>query len=77
MSGRKNDPECWAYLDAYFRESPDSMRWTSQDIIDNLRDTVSLTKNQVNEYMLRHNYSLTRDDDRLVWMKTALPLPNR
>ena len=54
-------------LNAYFSDTQDSGRWTTQDIIDNLRDTVSLTKEEVNEYMREAGYSLVRDDDRLVW----------
>lgn len=65
--GTKRKDEVRTVLDAYFRDTQDSGRWTTQDIIDNLRDTVSLTKEEVNEYMREAGYSLVRDDDRLVW----------
>ena len=55
-------------LDAYFAGNADSGRWTSQDIADNLRDTISITPNQVFTNMSHHGYKLRRDDDRLVWV---------
>lgn len=55
-------------LDAYFDGQTDSHRWTSQDIVDNLREMGLLTRAQVTDYMLRHDYKLEREDDRLVWV---------
>lgn len=55
-------------LDAYFEGRTDSHRWTSQDIVDNLREMGLLTRAQVTDYMLRHDYELMREDDRLVWV---------
>jgi len=54
-------------LDVYFKERTDSGRFTSQDICDNLRDTVTLTPDEVTLYMMKRGYILQRDDDRLVW----------
>lgn len=56
-------------LDAYFLRQEDSGRWTSQDICDNVRDTIALTPDEVTQYMLNHRYHLERQDDRLVWVK--------
>ena len=56
-------------LDAYFLRQSDSGRWTSQDICDNVRDTIALTPDEVTQYMLAHRYHLERQDDRLVWVK--------
>lgn len=55
-------------LDAYFDGQTDSHRWTSQDIVDNLREMGLLTRAQVTDYMLHHDYKLEREDDRLVWV---------
>lgn len=55
-------------LDAYFEGRTDNHRWTSQDIVDNLREMGLLTRAQVTDYMLRHDYKLEREDDRLVWV---------
>lgn len=55
-------------LNVYFNDRKDSGRFTSQDICDNLRETVSLTPDEVTEYMMAHGYVLMRDDDRLVWV---------
>lgn len=55
-------------LNVYFKENTDSGRFTSQDICDNLRDTVALTPDEVTQYMLSRGYVLDRDDDRLVWV---------
>lgn len=63
------ESESWAFLDAYFRDAPDSGRWTSQEICDNIRDTVRLSISEVNRYMKERGYVLARDDDRLVWTK--------
>lgn len=60
----------WLYLDAYFGAAADSGRWTTQDIIDNLSDTVDLTKETVNRYMQEHGYLPVRVDERLVWVKS-------
>lgn len=54
-------------LDVYFKERTDSGRFTSQDICDNLRDTVTLTPDEVTLYMMKRGHILQRDDDRLVW----------
>ena len=61
--------ESWPFLDAYFKDAPDSGRWTSQEICDNVRDTIHLSVGEVNRYMKEHGYVLRRDDDRLVWTK--------
>lgn len=55
-------------LSVYFKDSKDSGRFTSQDICDNLRQTVTLTPDEVTMYMMESGYVLARDDDRLVWM---------
>lgn len=56
-------------LDAYVDlASGDSGRFTSQDICDNLRETVSLTPDEVTAYMISRGYVLSRRDDRLVWV---------
>ena len=57
-------------LDAYLQDETDSGRFTSQDICDNVRETVSLTPDEVTLYMAAHGYSLHRRDDRLVWVRT-------
>lgn len=56
-------------LDAYFDDEQDIRRFTSQDICDNLRETISLTPDDVTNYMLAKGYSLERQFDRLVWTK--------
>lgn len=56
-------------LDAFLQEETDMGRYTSQDICDCVRETVSLTPGEVTEYMISHDYSLDRRDDRLVWVK--------
>lgn len=56
-------------LDAYMDEEQDSGRFTSQDICDNLRETISLSIDEVSGYLMKHGYSLERSDDRLVWVK--------
>ena len=56
-------------LHAYFNDETDCGRFTSQDICDNLRDTISLTPDEVTIYMASHGYALQRDDDRLVWVR--------
>lgn len=55
-------------LDAYFDETTDSGRFTSQDVCDNLRETMELTPGEVTEYMVKRGYTLQRQDDRLVWV---------
>lgn len=55
-------------LDAYFDETTDSGRFTSQDVCDNLRETIELTPGEVTEYMVKRGYTLQRQDDRLVWV---------
>lgn len=55
-------------LDAYMDDDQDNGRFTSQDICDNLRETVSLTPDEVTEYLMTKGYSLERRDDRLVWV---------
>lgn len=54
-------------LDAYLDMQRDGGRLTSQDICDNLRETLPMTPKEVTEYMLAHGYRLVREDDRLVW----------
>lgn len=56
-------------LDAYLRDETDMGRFTSQDICDNLRETISLTPDEVTAYMATHGYSLDRRDDLLVWVR--------
>ncbi|MGP1465273.1 MAG: hypothetical protein ACTTKJ_06620 [Prevotella koreensis] len=56
-------------LDAYFDDESDNERFTSQDICDNLHETVSLTPDEVTKYMIARGYSLVREYDRLVWTK--------
>ncbi len=59
-----------AVLDVYFDEKKDFGRFSSQDICDNLRDTVSLEPNEVTEYLMsKGTFTLMRIDDRLVWVK--------
>ena len=53
-------------LDSYFMEK-DCGRFTSQEICDNLRDTVSLEPDEVTQYMFANGYVLARMEDRLVW----------
>ena len=55
-------------LDAYFSEETDSGRFTSQDICDNLRETIALSPSEVTAYMIERGYTLQRQDDRLVWV---------
>ena len=55
-------------LDAYFDETTDSGRFTSQDVCDNIRETIELTPGEVTEYMVKRGYTLQRQDDRLVWV---------
>lgn len=45
----------------------DAGRWTSQDICDNLRDMISLTPDEVTEYLTKKGMRMERVDDRLVW----------
>ena len=45
----------------------DAGRWTSQDICDNLRDMISLTPDEVTEYLTKKGLKMKRLDDRLVW----------
>lgn len=54
-------------LENYFDEDGDSGRFTSQDVCDNLKDTVALSVDEVTEFMLMKGYTLQRDGDRLVW----------
>lgn len=56
-------------LDAYLCDETDMGRFTSQDICDNVRDTITLTPDEVTAYMATHGYSLDRQDDRLVWVR--------
>lgn len=55
-------------LDAFFDETTDSGRFTSQDICDNLRETVALSPTEVTAYMMKRGYTLQRQDDRMVWV---------
>lgn len=63
-----SDSESTKALDAFFRHNVESGRWTSQDIVRNLRETVKVTTSQVYKYMSSHGYRLEREDDRLVWV---------
>jgi hypothetical protein len=54
-------------LNVYFKDRKDMGRFTSQDICDNVRDMVSLTPDEVTEYLMQRGYVLQRQDDRLVW----------
>lgn len=56
-------------LDAYFDDEVDSGHFSSQDICDNLRETISLTPDEVTRYMIGKGYTMVRQDDRLVWTK--------
>lgn len=56
-------------LDAYLNDETDMGRFTSQDICDNVRETVSLTPDEVTAYMIAHGYSLDRQFARLVWVR--------
>ncbi len=64
----KNEEMKEMVLDAYFDETTDSGRFTSQDVCDNLRETMELTPGEVTEYMVKRGYTLQRQDDRLVWV---------
>ena len=64
----KNEEMKEMVLDAYFDETTDSGRFTSQDVCDNLRETIELTPGEVTEYMVKRGYTLQRQDDRLVWV---------
>ena len=64
----KNEEMKEMVLDAYFDETTDSGRFTSQDVCDNLRATMELTPGEVTEYMVKRGYTLQRQDDRLVWV---------
>ena len=55
-------------LDAFLQDT-DNGRFTSQDIADQLTDTISLSPNVITCYMLEKGWSLRRVDDRLVWVK--------
>lgn len=55
-------------LDAFFSEETDNGRFTSQDICDNLRETIELTPGEVTEYMIKRGFTLDRKDDRMVWV---------
>lgn len=52
-----------------FLQDTDSGRFTSQDIADQLTDTISLSPYDITRYMLEKGWSLRRVDDRLVWVK--------
>ncbi len=54
-------------LNVFFKDRKDMGRFTSQDICDNVRDMVSLTPDEVTEYLMQRGYVLQRQDDRLVW----------
>lgn len=69
MSKMNKDQVVKEVLDAYFEGQDDSGRWTSQDICDNLRDTVEMTPDDVFRYMKERGYVLRRTDDRMVWCK--------
>ncbi|MCH3994148.1 MAG: hypothetical protein LKE54_03685 [Prevotella sp.] len=64
----RREAEYVTVLNDYFAHNKDSGRWTSQDIVDNLRDTIDLKIEQVFRYMKDHGYHLERDDDRMVWV---------
>lgn len=55
-------------LDAFFEDNDESGRWTSEEIVYTLRETVKLTVSQVFNYMSSRGYKLQREDDRLVWV---------
>lgn len=56
-------------LDAYFCEDTDSGRFTSQDVCDNLRETLHLEPDEVTAYLFAAGWTLERQFDRLVWVK--------
>jgi hypothetical protein len=67
---KKQDPASYIeVMDAYFKDSDDSGRWTSQEIHENLMETLRIPIIFINEYMRTHGYHLVREDDRLVWTK--------
>lgn len=55
-------------LDAYF-ENPEELQghYTSLDVCDNLRSTVSLEPEEVTSYLLEHGWRPRREGDGLVW----------
>lgn len=55
-------------LDAYFDDERYGGHFTSQDICDNLRETIELTPGEVTEYMIKRGHTLQRQDDHLVWV---------
>lgn len=69
MSRTETDGYKWIVLDAFMNDELDNGRFTSQDICDNLRETVALSPDDVTQYLIAHDYSLERRDDRLVWVR--------
>ena len=68
MSQTETDIKAVA-LDAWLDEETDSGRFTSQDICDLLRETVSMTPDEATALMLERGWTLQRSDDRLVWVR--------
>lgn len=56
-------------LDAYCSDNEIAGRFTSQDICDNLRETLDLEPREVTEYLLNCGWKLVKDSDRMVWQK--------
>lgn len=56
-------------LDAYFQKEDDSGYWTSEEIRENLMETLKIPLVYINAYMIARGYHLERQDDRLVWVK--------
>ena len=54
-------------LEAYLQDN-DRGRFTSQDIVDNLRSMAPFEVEEVTEFMMACGWKLERDDDRLVWV---------
>lgn len=55
-------------LDAYLLSRTDHVRLSSQDICDNLRDMVSLTPDEVTEYLTERGCKVEYDEERMVWI---------
>lgn len=55
-------------LDAYLLSRTDHVRLSSQDICDNLREMVSLTPDEVTEYLSAKGSTVEYEEGRLVWV---------
>ncbi len=52
-----------------FVQASDNERWSSQDICDLLQDTITLTPDEVTEFMMENGWVPWRKDDGIVWHK--------